>query len=99
MAWVFELAAACGANRKDAVAFGKHFDGKQWVLSDGMRSSYQFHEPTNVSTGDDGNWWCVVVPSGFGRRGVTSEDDARKMTEMAFLLYEDLKSATPFRLA
>ena len=99
MAWLFELASECGANRKDAVAFGNHFDGKQWALCDGMRTTYRFYEATDVSMGDDGNWWCIVVPSGFSWRGITSQDDARQMTEMGFQLYEDLKSAPPFRFA
>jgi hypothetical protein len=94
MAWLFSLSAECGTKKADAEAVAGHFHGFIVVLADGS----QF--PCEADVGQvEGAWWAVVYPEGVCRGGVGNEKDARELTEVGFILYEQLRSAPPFRFA
>ena len=98
MALIFQLAAECGSDRSVALIFAQHFNAQDWRLSDGFHSTWHFTEHS-ISSGDDGNYWCSIAPSGLSKSGVRTELDARRMSEVASLLYERMKTAPPFRFA
>ncbi|HEX2568478.1 MAG TPA: hypothetical protein VH877_02890 [Polyangia bacterium] len=81
MAWIFSLSAECGPSRDAADAIARHFHA--WPTT-------VFQEP-----GDQGNWWCAVTPEGVGRHGAESPEEAARMTALAEMLYDRLKSAPP----
>ena len=93
MTWAFSLSAECGAEQIAAEQFAQHFDGVSWVLSNGLQS--QCH--TAVFQDFEGNWWCRVCPDNISGTGVDAADIAYTMTELGILLYQQLRSAPPFR--
>ncbi|EEF62112.1 hypothetical protein [Pedosphaera parvula] len=100
MAYFFELAAECGSEREAAEVFGNHFDGFRIVLlaaSKELSTVCQFE----VWQDSEGNWWCIVVPSGVSQTG--REDNVIKSQNQVFEvvegLYERLKTAPAFRYA
>jgi hypothetical protein len=79
MAFLFGLAAECGASQEDAAALARHFT--PW--------------DTRMFTDATGNWWCHVLPAVVSRSGVESAEDASQMTALGHELYERLRSAPP----
>jgi hypothetical protein len=79
MAFLFGLAAECGASQGDADALAHHF--APW--------------DARTLTDATGHWWCHVVPAGVSRSGIESADDAAAMTALGHELYERLRSAPP----
>jgi hypothetical protein len=92
MAWLFELCAECGAERNHAEAFGRHFEGLEWTLSDGLqiRTSGAY-----LNFGDDGNIWASVTPEGVSRTGGANAAELRQMREAGWRLYDRLRTAPP----
>ncbi|MBC6480149.1 MAG: hypothetical protein GDA56_22555 [Hormoscilla sp. GM7CHS1pb] len=48
--------------------------------------------------GED-NWWTRVCPSGVSQQGLTTPEDADRMTEIGIILYKQLQSAPTYRYA
>lgn len=98
MAWVFSLSAECGNVRESAESFTTFFQGLVLTLSDGVEVICQ----ANVFSSGKG-WWSLVNPSGVIISGGNETNyelcKAIRATEIGYLLYEQLKSAPPFRYA
>jgi hypothetical protein len=93
MAILFLLAAECGAEKEAADAVASHFRSFTVALADGSRF------PCDSSVGQaDGAWWAAVYPEGVSKSGVTP-NNVGELTEVGFVLYEQLRSAPPFRFA
>lgn len=95
MAWIFSLSAECGATQEAADSFAKHFKESSWVSS----GEEAWKCSTQVFQDGEGNWWCMVCPSGISEIGVISPEDAHQMTKVGLLLYRRLRSAPSFRYA
>jgi len=99
MAFLFELAADCGNSRARALAFGRHFDGLQFALTD------EVSLVCRVNGGDiwqlnDKSWWCRVVPEGASLTGLASKvSSPERLVELARLLYERLRTYNGFSYA
>jgi len=93
MAILFLLAAECGTEKEAAEAVASHFRGFTIALADGSRF------PCDSSVGQaDGAWWAAVFPEGVSKSGVLP-NNVGELTEVGFVLYEQLRSAPPFRFA
>lgn len=95
MAWLFHLAAECGPDAAAAEMFARHFRGVSPTLIGGLNSVWH----ATLNRDGEGNWWCMITPGGVSRSGVHSTEDARQMAAHGSLLYEQLRTAPPFRYA
>jgi hypothetical protein len=93
MTWAFSLSAECGTEQIAAEQFTQHFDRLSWVLSNGRQS--QCHTATFQDFEE--TWWYRVCPSGISETGINTSDTAYLMTELGILLYQQLRTAPPFR--
>jgi len=95
MAWVFQLAAECGPNKGGAEVISDHFKTFRLVLSDGLESSCS----VSLIPDNESNWWCLVTPNNVSKSGVKDEHDAEQLTELGYVLYQQLRACSTFRYA
>lgn len=96
MAFLFELAADCGNSRDRALAFGRHFDGRQFALTHEVSLVCRVNEG-DIWQSNDKSWWCRVVPEGASLTGQARKVSSPEMlAELARLIYERLRSCSDF---
>jgi len=97
MAFFYSLSIECGADKSAALTCAKHFDGWKLPLNDLLPDTVNV--TVKQESGDDQDWWVVVVPVGVSQSGVVSEEAARSMSAAGHCLLDRLKTAPPFRFA
>jgi len=95
MVWIFSLSAECGADETKVKTLAQHFEGREWLLSNGR----QCQCCTDTFQDIEQNWWCRVYPNNMSKVGIDSPESAYVMTELGILLYQTLRFAPPFRYA
>jgi len=95
MALIFSLSAECGSTQSAASAFAKHFHEHSWQMFSGVECICR----SEVFQDGEDNWWTRVCPSGVSQQGITTPEDADRMTEIGIILYKQLQSAPTFRYA
>ncbi|MBC6472117.1 MAG: hypothetical protein GDA48_04260 [Hormoscilla sp. GM102CHS1] len=95
MALIFSLSAECGSNQSAASVFAKHFHEHSWQMSSGV----EFICRAEVFQDSEDNWWTRVCPSDVSQQGITTPEDADRMTEIGIILYKQLQSAPTYRYA
>lgn len=95
MAWIFSLSAECGADESHVHQFAQHFEGIEWILSNGRKSLAR----TATFQDMEENWWCRVYPNNISAVGIDSAASAYDLTELGILLYQRLQVAPAFRYA
>lgn len=95
MAWIFSLSAECGSDRSNVNKFAEHFEGIEWILSNGRKCLCR----TDTFQDMDQNWWCRVYPNNISAVGIDSPESAYVMTELGILFYQTLRFAPSFRYA
>lgn len=95
MAWIFSLSAECGYDQSNVNKFAQHFEGIEWILSNGRQCQCR----TDTFQDSLQNWWCRVYPNNISEVGIDSPESAYIMTELGILLYQTLRFAPSFRYA
>jgi hypothetical protein len=95
MGRIFSLSAECGSDDSNVNKFAQHFEGREWLLSNGRQCQCR----TDTFQDIDQNWWCRVYPNNLSEVGIDSPKSAYVMTELGILLYQTLRFAPSFRPA
>jgi len=95
MAWIFSLSAECGSDQSNVNQFAEHFEGIEWILSNGRQCLCR----TDTFQDSSENWWCRVYPNNISEVGIDSPESAYVMTELGILFYQTLRFAPSFRYA
>ena len=95
MAWIFSLSAECGSDERNVNKFAQHFEGREWLLSNGRQCQCRTDNFQDIEQ----NWWCRVYPNNMSQVGIDSPESAYVMTELGILLYQNLRFAPWFRYA
>ena len=99
MGYIFELAADCDKEYRNAWEFGNAFEGLTWRLTDGTATSCTF-KPSDIWQSNDQNWWCRVLPGGVSVTGAPRRVSTIPMLiEVLHLLYAHLSRCNNFRFA
>ncbi len=76
MAWIFSLSAECGSDASHVHKFAQHFEGIEWILSNGRQCLAR----TATFQDMEANWWCRVSPNNISEVGIDSAASAYVMT-------------------
>ena len=95
MALIFGLAIAFGRNKATADKAIKHFKGRRFKFTNGLESILE----TQCLEDREGNSWLLVCPNNLSKSGISSEEDAKQMSEIGEFLYKLLRTAPSFRYA
>ncbi|MEG4119836.1 hypothetical protein QUA43_20505 [Microcoleus sp. N9_B4] len=95
MAGIFSLSAECGSDESNVNKFSQHFEGLEWLLSNGRQCLCR----TDTFQDIEQNGWCRVYPNNISELGIDSPESAYVMTELGIFLYHTLQLAPSFRYA
>ncbi|SKB13450.1 conserved hypothetical protein [Planktothrix sp. PCC 11201] len=94
MAWIFSLSAECGSDQSNVNKFAQHFEGIEWLLSNGRQCQCR----TDTFQDMEQNWWCRVYPNNISEVGIDSSEIPYVMTELGIpLFYKPLRVYPSFR--
>lgn len=82
-AWIFSLSAECGSDESNVNKFSQHFEGIEWLLSNGRQSLCR----TDTFQDIEQNWWCRVYPNNISELGIDSPESAYVMTLKQNLIF------------
>jgi len=97
MAWIFQLGAEFGDDYIAATEFARFFEHTLWRVR--TEPLFETIIRSGVQSGESGKWWAIASPTGVSTSGVSSVDEAQRLSDIGFLLYEKLRSAPPYRFA